>query len=88
MPRITLILAALAGLMTASAAYAQDRTGTGGGPSSTITAPHTSSVGQTKPPSGGNASTATADAPRDVRSREQIEDDKIARGICIGCGPK
>jgi hypothetical protein len=30
---------------------------------------------------------ATADDRRD-RTRQQIQDDKISQGICIGCSPK
>lgn len=88
MPRTMLIFAALTASLAASAASAQDRTGVGGGPSGTVTAPNKSSLGQTKPPSGGDAGTATADAPRERRLREESQDDKISRGICIGCGPK
>ena len=83
MPRTILISAALAASLAASTASAQD--GAGGGPSGTVTAPNKSPVGQTKPPAGG-AGAATADAPHDRRTQDQ--DDKISRGICIGCGPK
>ncbi|KMO33162.1 hypothetical protein VQ02_21670 [Methylobacterium variabile] len=69
-----------------SAALAQslpDQTGTGGGPRSTITAPNTSSVGRTKPPSGGTD--ATLERRIDDRTRQERIDDQIDTGICIGC---
>lgn len=69
-------------------AWAQATTGTGGGPSSTVTAPNTSATGRTMPPAGGNAGAATAEDNRVQRTPEQKVDDKITRGICIGCGPK
>jgi hypothetical protein len=40
------------------------------------------------PPAGGNAGSATADDDRERRTNIQKTDDKITRGICIGCGPK
>ena len=70
------------------AALAQATTGTGGGPTSTVTAPHTSAVGRTMPPAGGDAGAATAGDNRERRTQEQKVDDKITQGICIGCGPK
>lgn len=88
MPRTILTLAALAAVLAASATSAQDRTGVGGGPTGTVTAPNKSAVGQTKPPTGGDAGAATADAPRDARTPRQDQDDKISQGICIGCGAK
>ncbi|MDP4003146.1 hypothetical protein [Methylobacterium sp. NEAU K] len=69
-----------------TAASAQAQTGTGGGPTSTVTAPHTSTVGRTMPP-GAGAGAATPGDRRD-RTQEQVQDDKISRGICIGCSPK
>ena len=87
MPRTILTLAALAAALAVSGASAQDRTGVGGNPTSTVTAPNKSAVGQTKPPTG-DAGGATADAPRDARTPQQNQDDKISQGICIGCGPK
>ncbi len=88
MPRTILITAVLAASLAASGASAQDRTGTGGGPASTATAPNKSAVGQTKPPTGGGAGTATSDAPQDRRTGQDTRDDKILQGICIGCGAK
>jgi len=79
-------LSALLPLLATTAASAQAQTGTGGGPTSTITAPHTSSVGQTMPPASG-AGAATPNDRRD-RTQQQIQDDKISQGICIGCSPK
>ena len=72
-------------LMAPSSALAQAQTGTGGGPASTITAPNTSSVGQTVPRGGG---AATEGSRADQRTEQQKAEDKISRGICIGCGPK
>ncbi len=84
-PTLALWLAALA-LAAPSAARAQAQTGTGGGPSSTITAPNTSTVGRTMPPSSG-AGSATAN-DRTERTQQMKEDDRIQKGICIGCGAK
>ena len=69
-----------------TAVHAQAQTGTGGGPSSTVTAPNTSSVGRTMPPSGGEG-TANREE-RTERTPQMKEDDRIQKGICIGCGPK
>ncbi|MCJ2012876.1 hypothetical protein [Methylobacterium sp. J-076] len=69
-------------------AAAQAVTGTGGGPTSTVTAPHTAPTGRTMPPAGGDAGAATAGDDRERRTPEQKTDDKITSGICIGCGPK
>ncbi|MCJ2055749.1 hypothetical protein MKL09_04180 [Methylobacterium sp. J-048] len=79
-------LSALLPMLAATAAAAQSQTGTGGGPTSTVTAPHTSPVGRTMPPVSG-AGEATPNDRRN-RTREQIQDDKISQGICIGCSPK
>ncbi|GJD47535.1 hypothetical protein OPKNFCMD_0243 [Methylobacterium crusticola] len=78
--------AALAALLWPLAVPAQglpDRTGTGGGPAATITAPNTSAVGRTKPPSGG--SDAELDRGIQERTREERLNDRIDTGICIGC---
>ncbi len=80
LPALVASLALWAG--TAAPAFAQATTGTGGGPTSTVTAPNTSATGRTMPPA------ATAGEPRGKRTQEQKVDDKITRGICIGCGPK
>ena len=69
--------------LSPAVALAQARTGIGGGPDTTATAPNTTSVGQTKPPGGGGAE------PRsDARTQQERADDKISRGICIGCSLK
>ncbi|GJE40352.1 hypothetical protein [Methylobacterium persicinum] len=86
LPALVASLALWAG--TAAPAFAQATTGTGGGPTSTVTAPNTSATGRTMPPAGGDAGAATAGEPRGKRTQEQKVDDKITRGICIGCGPK
>lgn len=84
-PLLVLLCGALAFALP-TAVQAQAQTGTGGGPSSTVTAPNTSTVGRTMPPSGG-ASTATREE-RTERTPQMKEDDRIQKGICIGCGPK
>ncbi|GLS46861.1 hypothetical protein [Methylobacterium brachythecii] len=73
---------------TAAPTLAQsvDQTGTGGGPASTLTAPNTSAVGQTKPP--GAAAAPDRAESREARSDQMKRDDKIMKGICIGCGTK
>ncbi len=78
-----ILLAALTGLAAPAQAQAPDTTGTGGGPSSTIRAPNTTAVGQTKPP-GSAAGPAT---PEERDRFEQIEkkNNSIPSGICIGC---
>lgn len=86
LPAFVASLALWAG--TPAPAAAQASTGTGGGPASTVTAPNTSATGRTMPPAGGNAGAATAGDNRERRTQEQKTDDKITRGICIGCGPK
>ncbi|GEP01288.1 hypothetical protein [Methylobacterium haplocladii] len=67
-------------------AFAQAETGTGGGPASTVTAPHTTSVGQTKPP--GAAAGPGPSEGREARTEQMRKDDQIMKGICIGCGTK
>lgn len=86
LPALAASLALWAG--TTAPAGAQATTGTGGGPTSTVTAPNTSATGRTMPPAGGDAGAATAGDNREHRTQEQKVDDKITRGICIGCGPK
>lgn len=68
----------------ASAETAPDRTGTGGGPRSTITAPHTTATGVTKPPGSGEGPATPAER-RDLQRIER-ENDRIDSGICDGCG--
>ena len=60
-----------------------DQTGTGGGPRSTITAPNTSSVGQTVPHPG--AADQRLERRIDDRTRQERVDDRIDTGICVGC---
>lgn len=88
MTRLSLILslAVFAPALAPAAAFAQAQTGTGDGPGTTVTAPNTSVVGRTMPP-GRGAGSATADERRE-RTPQQMQDDKISQGICIGCGPK
>lgn len=84
-PRSALWLAALA-LAAPTGVLAQAQTGTGGGPSSTVTAPNTSTVGRTMPPSGAGGAAPRED--RTERTPQMREDDRIQKGICIGCGAK
>ncbi len=60
-----------------------DQTGTGGGPRSTITAPHTSSVGATVPTPG--PADTRLERRIDDRTRQERVDDRIDSGICAGC---
>jgi len=67
-----------------TAALAQkpvDETGTGGGPTSTVTAPNTSSVGRTMPRPGGT----DVDRNLDRRTPQEKKADKMMDGICRGC---
>lgn len=81
-----LSLAALMPLAVAEPSLAQSRTGTGGGPGTTVTAPNTSGVGRTKPP--GAAAGADTSGDRRARTPAEKQDDRIQKGICIGCGAK
>jgi hypothetical protein len=80
---------ALAALSLACAAplaaqtVAPDQTGTGGGPTSTITAPNTNSLGVTKPP-GTSLGPGEIPSRREQR-RERALTDKIEDSICNGC---
>ncbi|MEE7489797.1 hypothetical protein [Methylobacterium oryzae] len=85
-PLTKLGLALLMPILAVSAAAAQTQTGTGGGPASTATAPNTSSVGRVMPPSRG-AGAATPDDRR-VRTPREAQNDRLMRGICIGCAPR
>ncbi len=65
-------------------AQAPAQTGTGGGPLSTERASNVTATGQTKPP-------GRADAPSEAgaqKTRNDVEQDKLTKGICIGCAPK
>lgn len=81
-----LMLAALSLALPATLAaqpVAPDQTGTGGGPTSTITAPNTNSLGVTKPP---GTSLGPGEIPsRREEQRERALTDKIDRSICDGC---
>lgn len=85
MSKICSSLMALAmGTLCSTAALAQkpvDETGTGGGPTSTVTAPNTSSVGQTMPRPGGK----DVDRNLDRKTPDEKKADKIMGGICKGC---
>ncbi len=70
-------LACLAGAGEARAAV----TGTGGGPETTITAPHTRPSGQTVPPGASAAPTHDPEA----RTERHRELDRVLNGICRGC---
>ncbi|GJD77037.1 hypothetical protein [Methylobacterium gregans] len=83
--RTLLILAALA---APTGAWAQSQTGTGGGPTSTVTAPNASSVGRVMPRPGAGGVGADAQLDRTDRTPQMKADDKIQKGICIGCGAK
>lgn len=86
--RFSLAVLGLACLAPASALAeeATDRTGTGGGPRSMVTAPNTTSVGQTKPP----GSEIGPETPGERRERDAIrrENDAIDDSICAGCGTR
>lgn len=67
----------------AQSEMAPSRTGTGGGPASTITAPHTNSLGVTKPP-GTSLGPAETPSSREL-SEQRATTNRIERSICIGC---
>ncbi|KQO43616.1 hypothetical protein [Methylobacterium sp. Leaf85] len=54
-------------------------TGTGGGPETTVTAPHTSTTGQTVPPGA-----AGAPSEPNERTDRQKRLDRVLNGICQG----
>jgi hypothetical protein len=76
----------LALVLMSALAPAQSQTGTGRGPASTATAPNTSSVGRVMPPSRG-AGAATPNDRRD-RTKREVKNDRLMRGICIGCNAR
>ncbi|HEV7439050.1 MAG TPA: hypothetical protein VGN94_05410 [Methylobacterium sp.] len=78
---LAITLGFLSGLTQAAAQTAV--TGTGGGPDTTITAPHTSAVGQTLPP--GTAAAPIVDPG--ARTDRQKDLDGVLKGICTGCRP-
>ncbi|WP_236960861.1 hypothetical protein [Methylobacterium durans] len=57
------------------------RTGTGGGPETTVTAPHTAVSGQTVPPGAAAAPTTDPGA----RTQRQRDLDRVLGGVCTGC---
>jgi hypothetical protein len=74
-------------LLTAAEAQAQaDRTGTGGGPLSTQTAPNTTATGVTRPPDRAASPTSTEHPDRPTRDERAM--DRIDDSICTGCDPK
>ncbi|QRE76290.1 hypothetical protein [Methylobacterium aquaticum] len=89
MPASLLLARALiVGALVSAGSLAQakdlpDQTGTGGGPRSTITAPHTSAVGATVPSPG--AADTRLERRIDDRTRQERLDDRIDGGICVGC---
>ncbi|MBO1022774.1 hypothetical protein IPV08_22710 [Methylobacterium sp. SD274] len=70
-------LSFLMGLSEARAAV----TGTGGGPETTVTAPHTSTTGQTVPPGAAGAPIVDPNERTDRQKRL----DRVLNGICQGC---
>ncbi|GLS42190.1 hypothetical protein [Methylobacterium brachythecii] len=73
-------------LLVPAEAFAEagpDRTGSGGGPASTITAPNTNALGVTKPP-GVEEGPATPQERRELQKIEQ-RDQRIENGVCDGC---
>ena len=83
-PSAALLLAALVLSGPAAAqAVAPDRTGVGGGPASTITAPNTNSLGVTMPP--GDSLGPREEPSRKERRRERARTDGIEDSICDGC---
>ncbi|WP_342109212.1 hypothetical protein [Methylobacterium sp. SI9] len=83
--RTTTILALAASLAFAAPAFADpiSQTGTGGGPTSTAKAPHTTATGQTVP--NPNALNPRETGSIDRRSTNEERNDAITNGICIGC---
>ncbi|MDF2598177.1 MAG: hypothetical protein K0Q54_1000 [Methylobacterium brachiatum] len=73
-------------MLSAGLAAAQPSvTGTGGDPLSAETAPNTTALGQTKPPS--RAASPASTRPIERRTPRQAADDAISTRICIGCRP-
>lgn len=76
----------LASILMVAPISAQTRTGTGGGPASTATAPNTSSIGRVMPPSRGAGAATPSD--RRNRTKREVQNDRLMRGICIGCNAR
>ncbi|MEH3148395.1 MAG: hypothetical protein PGN34_24415 [Methylobacterium frigidaeris] len=88
MMSIARVLIAAAGMLGLAAGAAQakdqpDQTGTGGGPGTTVTAPYTTSTGQTVPRPG--AADRTMERRLDDLTREERRNDAIDDSICRGC---
>ena len=85
--RILLATILSAAFTTAAAAQSPPQTGTGGSPSSTVTAPNTSAVGRTMPPAGGGLDRIDRSESRSIEreTRTERRNDAIDTGICIGC---
>ncbi|RVU14391.1 hypothetical protein [Methylobacterium oryzihabitans] len=79
--RLLIVVGLAAG--AAQAREAADQTGTGGGPGSTITAPYTTSTGQTVPRPG--AAERAGERRLDDLTREERRNDAIDDSICRGC---
>ena len=79
-PLLALVAVSLAGTAQAQPA---DRTGTGGGPASPITAPYTNREGVTKPP-GTSLGPGEVPSP-EAQRRERRQIDRIEDSICRGC---
>ncbi|MCJ2086540.1 hypothetical protein MKK88_11130 [Methylobacterium sp. E-005] len=79
LPGLSIVVTVLA----TGAALAQAQTGAGGGPASTMTAPNAPSVGRVMPPSRGPGAATAAD--RRDRTPREAKNDRLMRGICIGC---
>ncbi|AWN38242.1 hypothetical protein [Methylobacterium radiodurans] len=82
------VLSAALAIAAPTGAQAQAQTGTGGGPTSTVTAPNASSVGRVMPRPGAGGAEADSRMDRLERTPQMKADDKIQKGICIGCGAK
>ena len=85
--RTLMFTATLAWLATLPAMAAPvDVTGTGAGPASAAKAPYTASTGATVPRPGRTDATETGSIER--RTKREAAEDKIMRGICIGCSAR
>ncbi|WP_342149953.1 hypothetical protein [Methylorubrum sp. SB2] len=86
--RILLATILTTAFATAAAAQTAPQTGTGGGPTSTVTAPNTSAVGRTMPPAGGGGLDRidrSESRSIDRETKTERKNDAIDTGICIGC---
>lgn len=78
------VAVALLSVPEALAESRPDRTGTNGGPNTTITAPNTNALGVTKPP-GVEEAAPTSQERRELQQIDQ-QDKRIEKDICDGCG--